>query len=204
MNKASVTKIRDEILEAALPVAVKQGWTLETLNEAAKKVGHSPQKLRAAFPGGVGDALSHFADMADRGMLQNLKKIDIDYLRAHERVRAALIARYKWLAPRKDAFRASLSFWASPFHKARAGKIVWRTADRIWDYAGDEATDYNRYTKRALLSGIIAASTLAWMNDQDVENMDDLKAFIDRRMENVMQLNKGIGFIKGIIQKRAS
>jgi len=91
----------------------------------------------------------------------------------------------------KDAVDQSLHFWIWPTRKLRAAKITWRTADVIWNWAGDDARDYNRYTKRGLLSGVIASTTIAWLNDAST-NMDKTKSFLDRRIENVMKLGKVI------------
>jgi len=89
-----------------------------------------------------------------------------------------------------------LSYWTMPPRGVRAGGVVWRTADRIWDWAGDTATDYNRYTKRALLCGVIGSTTLAWLGDGSGD-MTATRAFLSRRIENVMQIGKFVGKIKG-------
>jgi ubiquinone biosynthesis protein COQ9 len=59
----------------------------------------------------------------------------------------------------------------------------------MWRLAGDTATDYNHYTKRALLAGIYAA-TLAVFVDDTSEAKAETRAFLDRRIEGVMQFEK--------------
>ena len=59
----------------------------------------------------------------------------------------------------------------------------------MWRLAGDTATDYNHYTKRALLAGIYGA-TLAVFVDDESEGKADTATFLDRRIENVMQFEK--------------
>ena len=34
-------------------------------------------------------------------------------------------------------------------------KLAWESADHLWRWAGDEATDWNHYSKRTILSGIL-------------------------------------------------
>lgn len=183
------TQIRDEILLAVLPDVAFDGWNWDTVCAAADKTGHSENTVRAVFPGKMVDVLDHFADWADREMLKVLEKINPDDLRVRDRVREALLARFEVLNSYKDAVNQSLHFWMWPTRKPRAVKITWRLADRIWDWTGDTATDYNRYTKRGLLSGVIVSTTLAWLNDSSDGN-ENTKAFLDRRIENVMQLGK--------------
>ena len=188
-------EIRDEILLAALPNVAFDGWTWEMVCAAAIDAGHSENVARAVFPGKMIDVLDHFADWADREMLKALEGVNPEDLRVRGRVREALLARFEALNSYKDAVNQSLHFWLWPTRKPRALKITWRTANRIWDWAGDTSTDYNRYTKRGLLSGVIVSTTLAWLND-DTQDRDKTKAFLDRRIENVMQLGKVVRSVK--------
>ena len=50
----------------------------------------------------------------------------------------------------------AVAFWVRPMRKFEGAKLVWKTADKIWNWAGDTSSDYNYYTKRALLSAVIA------------------------------------------------
>ena len=195
MNKDEVVEIRDSILRAALPHVAFDGWRWEMIEWATEEAGYEASVARAVFPDRIKDVLDGFADLADREMLLALKDTNIDDLRIRDRIRTALIARYEWLKPHKEALRHSVQFWMVPTRKPRGAKIVWRTADRIWDWAGDTATDYNHYTKRGLLSGILVSATLFWLNDAS-EHMDNTKSFIDRRIKNVMQFGKVLGKIK--------
>jgi len=77
---------------------------------------------------------------------------------------------------------------------------VWRSADRFWAKAGDTATDYNRYTKRALLSGVIASTTLFWLTDNSEEHAASW-AFLDSRIENVLAMGKRLGKAKPVLDK---
>lgn len=185
MDKQAVTEIRDDILEAALPHVAFDGWRWDGIEQAAAEKGYEHSMAQAVFPGKMKDVLEAFSDKADREMLEALKETDPESLKVRERVREALLKRFELLQPHKDAVRQSVLFWAVPTRKPRAGKIVWRTADRIWDWAGDTATDYNRYTKRGLLSGIIVSTTLAWLDDADPQ-MKRTQDFLDRRIDNVM------------------
>lgn len=199
MDKNDVMRIRDEILTSALPHVPFDGWTWAALERGAVDAGHDAALVRAVFPGGIADALDGFADLADRSMLAGLADVDVGALRVRDRVRAALLARYRFLEPYREALRQSVCYWAVLHRKARGAKILWRTADRIWGWAGDSSTDYNRYTKRALLCGVITSTTLAWLDDHDKSRGEDagsLQGFIDRRIGNVLQFGKFFGGVR--------
>jgi ubiquinone biosynthesis protein COQ9 len=59
----------------------------------------------------------------------------------------------------------------------------------MWRLAGDTATDFNHYTKRMTLSAVYS-STLAVFIDDDSENYADTRAFLARRIDNVMKFEK--------------
>lgn len=203
MDKNDIQTIRDKILEAAEPHVAFDGWTWEMVVHAASEAGYSAKEARAAFPSGIADVLAHFADMADRAMLEALDGVDIEEMRVRDRVAEALMARYAWLLPRREAEQAALTFWAYPTRNPRALKIVWRTADCIWEWAGDTATDYNRYTKRTLLSAIIVPTTLVWVNDTDAD-MGKTRAFLERRIANVLQIGGGFGKIMAKVKEHCA
>jgi ubiquinone biosynthesis protein COQ9 len=115
--------------------------------------------------------------------------------RIRDKVTQAVRVRLEALAPHKEAERLAIAFWMRPLRKWEGAKLVWKTADVIWTHAGDTATDYNRYTKRGLLSGVLTATTLFWLNDTSKDHQDSW-AFLDRRIENVMTVGKIVGRFK--------
>ena len=63
--------------------------------------------------------------------------------------------------------------------------VFW-TTDKIWNALGDTSEDVNWYTKRATLSAVYSTTLLFWLGD-DSERSVDTWAFLDRRIDNVMQ-----------------
>jgi ubiquinone biosynthesis protein COQ9 len=63
-------------------------------------------------------------------------------------------------------------------------RLAWRTADRIWRAAGDEATDFNHYSKRAILSGVYLSTLSRWFASRD-GGTGEAFAFLDRRLADV-------------------
>jgi len=59
----------------------------------------------------------------------------------------------------------------------------------IWRALGDPSTDVNFYTKRLTLSAVYGSSLAAWLGDE-TRDKANAKAFLDRRIENVMQFEK--------------
>jgi ubiquinone biosynthesis protein COQ9 len=193
------TAIKDKILTVALEDAAFDGWNADMVQAAAEKAGYERAMAKAVFPDIVTDILVHLSDWADRQMLEKLEEIEPESMRVRDRIRLAVQTRLSVLKDHKESVKASSRYWLHPFRKFQAAKMVWSTADCIWDWAGDTATDYNRYTKRGLLSGVLTSTMLYWMND-DSENQEKTLRFLDSRIENVMQLGKVISTVKSRVK----
>lgn len=185
--------IKDAIIETALPAVPFDGWTVKVLQDAAIEAGYEKDMVKAVFPRGVQDALVHFSGWADRRMMEELPKSPS--MRVRDKIALAVRTRLEILAPYKEAERLAVAFWLRPLRKWEGAKLAWKTADVIWDWAGDTATDYNRYTKRGLLSGVLGATILFWLSDTS-KNHADSWAFLDRRIDNVLSIGKIAGRLK--------
>jgi ubiquinone biosynthesis protein COQ9 len=84
-----------------------------------------------------------------------------------------------------------------PTNAVRAGKLGWRAADIMWRAAGDTAADFNHYSKRTTLTAVYAATLLVFVDDES-EGHADSRAFLARRIENVMQFEKAKAKLKGV------
>src|SRR5690606_23043567 len=125
----------------------------------------------------------------DRRMQQTFADGDLGAMKVRERIRALLGFRLDSLAGLEEALRRALAIEAMPQNWPRALRIGWRSADGLWRLAGDTATDYNHYTKRALLAGIYG-SALALLVDDRSDGKADTRAFVDRRIDDVMKFEK--------------
>jgi ubiquinone biosynthesis protein COQ9 len=181
--------LRERLLDAMLVEAVTDGWTLRALRKAADDIRLDEGELQLAAPNGVIDLIDALADRADRDMTRALTVEDLSGLKIRARVTLAVRRRLESLAGHEEAVRRSVIAMATPDRAPIAARLGWRTADRIWTGLGDTATDANWYTKRAILAGVHAAVLLHWTNDRTSDHADTW-AFLDRRIDNVMQFEK--------------
>jgi ubiquinone biosynthesis protein COQ9 len=110
-------------------------------------------------------------------------------MKIRERIRALVWERLRIQEPAKEAIRRALAILAMPQNLPPPPRLSWRSADVMWRMAGDTATDYNHYTKRAILSAVYGSTLLAWLQD-DSEGSADTAAFLDRRIDEVMRFEK--------------
>lgn len=193
--------IQDKIILAALDDIAFDGWKWTIIEQAAVTAGYERDVALAVFPERIEDALAHFSNLADRMMLEKLPKTPADDMPIRERIKLAVKTRLECLTDHKEVVRAASVHWLVPTRKIQAAKLVWKTADVMWQWAGDTSDDYNHYTKRTLLSGVITTTTVRWLND-DSEGHIESWAFLDRRIDNVLKIGGTAGKIIGPVLKR--
>lgn len=177
------------ILKALLARAAFDGWTGAALAAAARDAGETPAVLAAAFPRGVTDALKQWSLEADREMRTAMAGPDFAGLKIREKVAFAVRARLAALRPHKEAARRAAATLALPVYAPLAAELAWKTADSIWRGLADTSTDFNFYTKRAILAGVWTSTLARWLAD-DSDGEEATSAFLDARIENVMQIEK--------------
>ena len=182
-------RFRARILEAFSAHAAREGWTDAAYKAAVAEAGLSEGEAALACPKGVFDLSDAFAARADGAMLEALAGLDLDAMKYRQRVRAAVQVRLEAQQPYKAAARAMTRALANPLRATEAARLLWRTADQIWRALGDTSTDENFYSKRAILSGVLASTYARWFSDESEDN-EATWAFLDARIENVMQFEK--------------
>ncbi|MGV1685016.1 COQ9 family protein [Sphingopyxis sp. NJF-3] len=180
----------DEIRAALAPLiaenAAFDGFGDAALADAARRVGVDPDVARLAFPSGGRDMVdAWFADI-DADMAAKWPAERLSTLKIRERITTLVETRLDRLANRRESLRRALALLALPTHAPHAARLGWRAADAMWRLAGDTATDYNHYSKRAIL-GAVYASTMAVFLDDESENFADTRAFLARRIDAVMR-----------------
>ena len=118
-----------------------------------------------------------------------LAQCDLPSMKVRERIRTAVKTRLAVLKPNKEAARRAAAFLTLPPHAPLAATLLYDTVDAIWRAAGDTSTDFNFYTKRAILAGVYSTTLLRWFTDQSADE-SATDAFLAARIENVMQFEK--------------
>lgn len=179
---------QDKWLQAILPLVADKGWTEEALTLSAREAGIGSEEKALAAPKGVSDLIERFFDKAEEDMLAALEEQDLSEFRTHEKVAAGIKAWLTVLEPHREAVKRASTRGFAPWNAPAAAKRTWKTADAIWLAAGDTAEDYNRETKRALLSATLPTIVLYWLDNDYTE--DELDAFIESRLRGAMKLGQ--------------
>ena len=185
----TLDELRPVLVEAMLPHVPFDGWGRAALEAAATDIGILPATARLVFPGGAAQMVEAHVALADARMRAALDTPEFRALKVREKITAAIRTRLEQAAPHKEAARRAANILAQPRNAPLAARLSWQTADSIWRLAGDTATDFNHYSKRTLAAAVYSATLLYWLAD-DSDGHEASWAFLDRRIANVMQIEK--------------
>ena len=211
----SESPIRDALIKSALAHIPFDGWSLRALESGARDIGLDGEIVAIEFPRGVSDAIQYFSHQADRHILPSMQDIDLEALRVHERVGRAVENRLIYLEPYREAVHRGLTWLSMPQNVVLGAQLLYRTVDNIWYAVGDRSTDFSFYTKRGLLAGVLASTSLFWLDDRS-EDGSETHAFLYRRLADVMRMHsvsnrartsrdrvlKPFSIFKDVIEKR--
>ena len=183
----------DEVRAALAPIIARNagfdGWSDAAVHAAADEAGVDRDVAKLAFKDNAIDMIDAWIDSIDMDLAHRLPAEKLAAMKIRDRITALLATRLEIMAPDRESLRRAMAIMAMPQNLVRSAKIGWRSADRMWRLAGDSASDFNHYTKRMTLSAVYASTLSVFVND-DSDNFADARAFLDRRIDNVMQFEK--------------
>ncbi|WP_271078678.1 COQ9 family protein [Aurantiacibacter sp. MUD61] len=188
----------DELRVALAPeialAAMFDGWSDAALTVAAEAQDVDPDVARLAFPakglsGRAMDMIDAWVASIDQKMEDAFADGGLDNMPIRERIRSLVWFRLEAIEGLEESLSRAMAIQAQPQNAPTALKQGWSSADKMWRLAGDTATDYNHYTKRAILASIYAATLAVWKSDES-EDKAETAAFLDRRIEGVMKFEK--------------
>ncbi|MES2860521.1 MAG: COQ9 family protein [Pseudomonadota bacterium] len=177
-------RMEHSVLDAAVRLSPSLGWNGRMVRAAcaANGLGEGDQEL--LLPNGARDLAALLSRRHDARALETLGEAGT--MKMRERIAAAVSARMEAGAADLEATKKCAGFLALPTNADLGLSLAWESADQLWHWAGDTATDWNHYSKRTILSGIlIPALTMRWF-----EGRERAEAFVAARIENVMAFEK--------------
>jgi ubiquinone biosynthesis protein COQ9 len=198
MTTTTTSPVREVALDLALAIgenAAFDGWTAAAVESAALGEDVDPAVAALAVPDDDVGLIDLYGQGVDKALAEALPPEALAAMKIRERIRTLVWTRLQIQEPAKEAIRRALALLSMPQNTPAAARLSWRSADVMWRMAGDTATDYNHYTKRAILSALYGSTLLVWLGD-DSEGAAETAAFLDRRIDEVMRFERwkaGIG-----------
>ena len=167
-----------QVLDQALKLVPHEGWTWRMAKLAGKAAGLSEGETELLLPQGPADLAALLSRRHDAKALEALGAMDAGALKIRERIARGIAD--------EAAVRRLNGWFTLPQNMGLGARLAWETADKVWRWAGDTATDENHYSKRVLLAGILSGALAIRL----ASGPEAAKVFTDRRIENVMAFEK--------------
>ncbi|MDX1486372.1 MAG: COQ9 family protein [Alphaproteobacteria bacterium] len=183
---------REAILLATLAHVPFDGWSDKALAAGIADAGQREALAKLAFPDGPADLAAYYCAFADRRMVAALDAEAVAEMRIRERIAHVVRLRLAQAEGEREAVAELMTWFAFPGNQPLAAKCLYRTVDAMWRAIGDTSTDFNFYSKRAILAAVLSATVFYWIGDESEAAMDTA-AFLDRRIDDVMAFERAKG-----------
>ncbi|NWX24823.1 COQ9 protein, partial [Aegotheles bennettii] len=189
----SEEQLRHRILTAALEFVPEHGWTAEAIAEGAKTLGLSVAAA-GMFHSSGSELILHFVSQCNAKLSELLeqeqKRVQLGEAEkkpTDQFLRDALEARLRMLIPYIEKWPQAVSVLLLPHNIPSSLSLLTSMIDDIWHYAGDQSTDFNWYTRRAVLTGIYNTTELVMMQDSSPDFKDTWR-FLENRVADAMNM----------------
>lgn len=169
-----LNKIRNLILREAKKQVVFYGWNENIFDNISNNSKFNIEEIITLFPNGYIPLMEMYIDTINDKMIKQAKKIDFYHLKTHERIKKLLILRLNIMVQEKKIISKTYFHLLLPQNYSLAYKSLYKTVDLIWYIAGDNSTDFNFYTKRAILASIYSSVMLHFVNNNNLDKTIDL------------------------------
>uniref|UniRef100_A0A8C8TBR6 Ubiquinone biosynthesis protein n=1 Tax=Peromyscus maniculatus bairdii TaxID=230844 RepID=A0A8C8TBR6_PERMB len=154
----SEEQLQHRILTAALEFVPAHGWTAEAIAEGAQSLGLS-SAAASMFGSDGSELILHFVTQCNARLTQLLE----------------------------EEQKLALSILLLPHNIPPSLSLLTSMVDDMWHYAGDQSTDFNWYTRRAVLAGIYNTTELVMMQDSSPD-FEDTWRFLENRINDAMNM----------------
>ncbi|XP_068267115.1 ubiquinone biosynthesis protein COQ9, mitochondrial [Nyctibius grandis] len=189
----SEEQLQHRILTAALEFVPEHGWTAEAIAEGAKTLGLSVAAA-GMFHSDGSELVLHFVSQCNTKLSELLeqeqKQVQLGEAEkkpTEQFLRDAVEARLRMLIPYIEKWPQALSILLLPHNIPASLNLLTSMIDDIWHYAGDQSTDFNWYTRRAVLTGVYNTTELVMMQDSSPD-FEDTWRFLENRVADAVNM----------------
>ncbi|CAH7080155.1 ubiquinone biosynthesis protein COQ9, mitochondrial [Phodopus roborovskii] len=189
----SEEQLQHRILTAALEFVPAHGWTTEAIAEGAQSLGLS-SAAASMFGSDGSELILHFVTQCNARLTHVLEEEQklVQLGQAEKRktdqfLRDAVETRLRMLIPYIEHWPRALSILLLPHNIPPSLSLLTSMVDDMWHYAGDQSTDFNWYTRRAVLAGIYNTTELVMMQDSSPD-FEDTWRFLENRINDAMNM----------------
>jgi ubiquinone biosynthesis protein COQ9 len=177
---------KQKILDHFLETCLFEGWSQKALECAFLKAEIDVKFLPFIFENGCVDIANLFIKMIDSKMEEKSKDLDFEKMKIRDKIKNLVKVRLSINQEYKPQLQKLTHFYSHPKNIGLALKNSYKTADLMWKIAGDNATDFNFYSKRIILAKIYIRVLLSFVKDESEDYKKTLD-LLDLQIDKVMR-----------------
>nr|XP_028595145.1 ubiquinone biosynthesis protein COQ9, mitochondrial [Podarcis muralis] len=189
----SEEQLQHQILTAALEFVPTHGWTADAIAEGAKSLGLSVAAA-GLFHNDGSELILHFVAQCNSKLTELLEEQhklvqlgQAEKKKTDQFLKDALEARLRMLIPYIEKWPQAISVLLLPHNIPASLNLLTSMVDDMWHYAGDQSTDINWYTRRAVLAGIYNTTELVMIQDSSPD-FEETWSFLQNRIADAMNM----------------
>jgi len=190
---------KEKILLSFLEIARLEGWNENSLTLSFKQNEIDVKYLSIIFPNLLFSLnefhVEYFNSLATK---QILSITDFDNLRVRDKIKELIFHRFYVEKNHRIALKRMVNYYSNPKNFVQFGigfkpilfalKLCYKIADSAWYAIGDNAVDFNFYSKRFILAKVIMRCFFVFLNDED--DLRKTKEILEKNIEKIMTFNK--------------
>lgn len=163
-------------------------WNIEELLKIVADHGFDQNQFCVDIQASPIEALRLFFQGLNEEMLKFTQQPLWKDLKTTAKIKHLLLERYRLFTQNQGLIKKIIVFLKKPTNWGQNLRIGYQTVNTMWYACGDTATDFNFYTKRALL-GFVHGSTLkVW--EKNPEDFAAIEQSLDQNLEKVLKIGK--------------
>ena len=181
----NIQKYHKILFECVIDNVSALRFSNDFFRDLADVSGISEDKIVLLFPGGIKEFISELEKFYDY-----LLRTPENQMRIRDRIKNLVLQRIRINdTSYKDLLLKFQDFYTNPSNCDLFLQTTWNTANSMWCVIGDESTDFNYYTKRAILSTVYKSTLCYYLRDHSKNSQDTLE-FLDKAIDKVMLIGK--------------
>lgn len=158
----------------------------EIAERTSINIGQKSNFYLILFPGDIPEIIEELSHYLDHKMIEECGTKFVSIKSVREKISTAIQCRMTGIAT-PDAIRKIAEYNSHLTNMPLNLKICAKTCDVIWRLAGDQSTDFNYYTKRALLLPVYMRAISIYCQDP-VNDYTKTAVFVKNALDKVVNI----------------
>ena len=186
MKKNNLETKRTEIFKISIQYIQDNGWNKNLFKLVSNNSEYSYDEILALFPNYHIDLLKFYFNQLNEEMSSSFDNLENIPSKTHKKIREIILLRLNIYAKQKKLIKKTYFTIILPRYSKISSLLLFKTVDQMWFIAGDQSTDFNYYSKRAILATIYSATVLFFLrNNFDLVKTTD---FLDNQLFKVSKI----------------